>query len=296
MQQSPLDPDKVMLDFDVAQWIGKTGTPVSDSVTAAPYAALSATLDRPSDVPPAGTPLPPLWHWLYFLPIHPRSDLGPDGHPKRGGFLPPVALPRRMWGGRQFQFISPIRIGDRITRTSTIADVRQKEGRTGPLVLVKVRHEVRRATEAAPVMVELQDIIYRDAAKPGDTSSPPNAPTLAADWRRRCIADDVLLFRFSALTFNAHRIHYDRRYATEVEGYPGLVVQGPLTAILLLDMLREMLPDTTVRGCEFRARRPLYDNKAFDLCGARAADGERVELWAVDHEGFVTMEAVVELA
>jgi 3-methylfumaryl-CoA hydratase len=285
-----------MLDIDIAQWIGKTDTPVTDTVTAAPCAALSATLDRPADRPPVGTPLPPLWHWLYFLPLHARSDLGPDGHPKRGGFLPPVALPRRMWGGRQFDFISPIRIGDRITRTSTIVDIRQKHGRTGPLVFVKLRHDVRRGTEATPAIVEFQDIIYRDAARPGDTPSPPSAPKLEAHWRRRCIADDVLLFRFSALTFNAHRIHYDRRYATDAEGYPGLVVQGPLTAMLLLDLLREMLPDTTVRKCEFRALRPLYDNRAFDLCGARAADGKGVELWAVDDEGWVAMEAAAELA
>jgi len=285
-----------MLDAEIAGWIGKTDIAVADIVTGAPYAALSATLDRPADPPAVETPLPPLWHWLYFLSLHPRSDVGPDGHPKRGGFLPPVPLRRRMWGGRQIQFTSPVRVGDRITRTSTIVGITQKLGRTGPLIVVKVRHDIRRATESSPAIVEFQDIIYRDAGKPGDATPPPRAPKFQADWRRSCVADEVLLFRFSALTFNGHRIHYDRRYATEVEGYPGLVVQGPLTAILLLDLLREKLPDAIVRACEIRAIRPLYDGQPFDICGARAGDGKGVHLWATDHQDWLAMEAAVELA
>src|SRR5512135_597891 len=136
---------------DLSSWIGKTET-VTDSVTATPYAALSATLDRTPERPPVGTPLPPLWHWLYFLPLNRQSEIGPDGHAKRGGFLPPVPLPRRMWAGSQFEFHAALRVGDALTRTSTIEDVTEKSGRTGPLVFVKVRHEIRRQGEAAPAL------------------------------------------------------------------------------------------------------------------------------------------------
>src|SRR2546428_12546922 len=138
---------------DLAGWIGKTET-VTDIVTATPYAALSATLDRAPERPPAGTPLPPLWHWLYFLPLYRQSEVGADGHAKRGGFLPPVPLPRRMWAGSQFEFNQPLRVGDRISRVSTIADVTEKSGRTGPLAFVKVRHEIRANDEVPPAIIE----------------------------------------------------------------------------------------------------------------------------------------------
>src|SRR5512144_3118666 len=150
---------------DLARWIGKSET-VEDTVTATPYAALSATLDRAAERPSLGTPLPPLWHWLYFLPLYRQSEIGPDGHAKRGGFLPPVPLPRRMWAGSQFEFRSPIRVGDRVARTSTIDDVTLKEGRTGKLVFVKVRHEVRCNDAAEPALVEFHDIVYREAQRP----------------------------------------------------------------------------------------------------------------------------------
>src|SRR6188768_2099075 len=154
------------------QWIGRTET-VSDVVTPTPYAALSATLDRPAERPAPGTPLPALWHWLYFLPLHRQSEIGPDGHAKRGGFLPPVPLPRRMWAGSQFEFRSPLRVGDSVERTSTIADVSVKEGRTGKLVFVKVRHEVRCNGATEPAIVEFHDIVYREPKRPGDVEPPP---------------------------------------------------------------------------------------------------------------------------
>src|SRR3954467_8436385 len=161
-------------DINLKEWIGRSET-VSDIVTPTPYAALSATLDRPAERPAPGTPLPALWHWLYFLPIHLQSEIGADGHAKRGGFLPPVPLPRRMWAGSQFEFVSPIRIGDRLARTSTIDDVTTKEGRTGSLVFVKVRHEVRCNDAAAPALVEFHDIVYREAQGPDDIVPPPQA-------------------------------------------------------------------------------------------------------------------------
>jgi 3-methylfumaryl-CoA hydratase len=276
-------------------WIGKSET-VEDTITATPYAALSATLDRPADRPQPGTPLPPLWHWLYFLPLHRQSEIGPDGHAKRGGFLPPVPLPRRMWAGSQFEFRRPLRVGDAVTRTSTIENVTQKSGRTGPLVFVKVRHEVRTAKQSEPALIEFHDIVYREAPKPDDAPPPPKAAPRDAQWTRHWVPDDVLLFRYSALTFNGHRIHYDRRYVTRVEGYPGLIVHGPLIATLLLDLLRWEKPDATVTRYEFRAVRPLFDIHPFDVCGALEPDGKSVRLWAQDHEGWLAMEATATLA
>ena len=276
--------------MDLKQWIGKSET-VDDVVTATPYAALSATLDREPERPPVGTRLPALWHWLYFLPLPRQSEIGPDGHAKRGGFLPPVPLPRRMWAGSQLEFRAPLAIGDRIERVSTIQDVSEKSGRTGTLVFVKVRHEISRESEREPAIVEFHDIVYREAAKPGDVAPPPKAAPAAAKWEKQWVPDDVLLFRYSALTFNGHRIHYDRRYVTEVEGYPGLIVHGPLQATLLLDLLRHKLPDAVVARYEFRAVRPVFDTHPFFVCGEPQADAKSFHLWARDHEGWLTMDA-----
>lgn len=280
---------------ELARWIGKTET-LTDAVTATPCAALSATLDREAEQPPAGTPLPPLWHWLYFLPFYRQSEVGPDGHAKRGGFLPPVPLPRRMWAGSQLEFNQPLRVGDRISRVSTITDVTEKSGRTGSLVFVKVRHEIKANDEPSPAVVEFHDIVYRDAPKAGDAPPPPpKAAPAQGLWQRRVVPDAVLLFRYSALTFNGHRIHYDRKYVTEVEGYPGLVVHGPLIATLLLDLLRWQLPDAMVRRYQFRAVRPLFDVNPFDVCGEPASDGKSVRLWAKDHEGWLAMDALAQI-
>ena len=280
---------------ELSRWIGKSET-VDDAVSPTPYAALSATLDSPAERPALGTPLPPLWHWLYFLPLYRQSEVGPDGHARRGGFLPPVPLPRRMWAGSQFEFKAPLRVGDRIRRVSTIADVTEKSGRTGPLVFVRVRHEITANDNAAPSLVEFHDIVYREAPRPQDAPPPPKRAPEHSPWMRRWVPDDVLLFRYSALTFNGHRIHYDRRYVTEVEGYPGLIVHGPLIATLLLDLLRWQLPSASVARYEFRAVRPLFDIHPFDVCGEPAADGRSVKLWAKDHEGWLAMEATAQLA
>ena len=278
---------------DLAAWIGRSET-LHDLVTPAPVRALTATLDRdPVDVSP-GLALPPLWHWLYFLPMHRQSEIGPDGHARRGGFLPPVPLPRRMWAGSQFEFRSPVRVGDSISRTSTIADVTQKEGRTGKLVFVKVRHELRCNGAADPAIVEFHDIVYREAKQPGDVDPPPNAAETGA-WQREIVPDDVLLFRYSALTFNGHRIHYDRKYVTEVEGYPGLIVHGPLIATLLMDLLRRQMPDADVATFRFKAVRPTFDLHPFRVNGSPQADGKTVRLWAQDHEGWLTMDATATL-
>jgi len=281
--------------MDLKQWIGRTESR-ADVVTATPFAALSAALDHPSDLPPAGQVLHPAWHWLYFLPLARQSEIGPDGHPRRGGFLPPVTLPRRMWAGSKLQFAQPLRVGDAIERVSTIEDVSEKSGRSGTLVFVKVRHEVRRQGAADASILETQDIVYREPAKPGDPAPAPTAAPASSTWSRTITPDPVLLFRYSALTFNSHRIHYDRPYATADEGYSGLVVHGPLIATLLLDLVRRSLPDAQVLRFDFRAVRPLIDTHPFQVCGEPAAeanaDGSRtIRLWARDHEGWMTMDA-----
>ncbi len=279
---------------DLKSWIGRSEA-IEDTIYPTPVVALTATLDHPAAPTPVGTALAPLWHWLYFLPMHRQSDIGADGHARRGGFLPPVPLPRRMWAGSQFEFRAPIRVGDRAVRTSTIEDVSTKDGRTGRLVFVKVRHEVRCNGSADAALVEFHDIVYREAQGPNDVAPPPQAAPQEAAWRREIVPDDVLLFRYSALTFNGHRIHYDRQYVTQVEGYPGLIVHGPLIATLLMDLLRRQLPDADVASFRFKAVRPTFDLNAFHVSGQPSADGKNVRLWASDHEGWLTMDATAVL-
>ncbi len=261
---------------------------------AAPAQALAAVLDRDDREPGAGSELPPGWHWLYFLPMHRQSEIGVDGHPRRGGFLPPVPLPRRMWAGSRIDFLQPLRIGGRMTKTSRIESVSLKDGRSGPLVFVRVRHEL--AGPKGMAVIEDQDIVYRDHPAPGEPIPEPRIASEAPDWVREIHPDEVLLFRFSALTFNGHRIHYDRRYAVEVEGYPGLVVHGPLTATLLLDLLRCEKPNSRVTHFSFRAVKPLFDTAPFQLCGRCNAADQSVSLWARDAFGHVAMEAIAKLA
>ena len=285
--------------MNLQDWIGRTEA-VDDLASATPFAALAATLDWP--LPPGGyrpapgTPVPALWHWLYFLPIHAQCEIGPDGHARRGGFLPPVPLPRRMWAGSDFVFHAPLHVGDTLSRASTIVDVTEKSGRTGSLVFVKVRHEVRRNASADVALTEHHNIVYRPAPMPGDVVPTPLAAPARSTWQRRIVADDVLLFRYSALTFNGHRIHYDRQYATGVEGYPGLVVHGPLIATLLMDLLRRHAPTLNVLAFEFKALRPTFDIHPFSVHGEPASDGRTVHLWGRDHEGWLTMDATATVA
>jgi 3-methylfumaryl-CoA hydratase len=224
------------LDVDhLRSWIGRQEK-LHDQVTRFPIAALAATLDRDDPAPAAGDPLPALWHWLYFLPTARQSALGPDGHPSRGGFLPAVPLPRRMWAGGRFTFHQPLRVDELITRTSTVQDVTIKQGRNGALCFVLVKHEVSGSNGLA--LVEEHDIVYRDNPQPGEAPATPRPVRTDGVWQREIRPSDPMLFRYSALTFNSHRIHYDRRYVTETEGYPGLIVHGPLIATLLIDLLR----------------------------------------------------------
>jgi 3-methylfumaryl-CoA hydratase len=271
-------------------WIGKQEI-LLDQVTRFPVAALSATLDRDDPVPQHGDELPPLWHWLFFLPTARQSALGPDGHPARGGFLPPVPLPRRMWAGGRFMFHQPLHVGETITRVSTVQDVTVKHGRNGPLCFVLVRHDI--SGDGGLALVEEHDIVYRDPPGPGEAPAAPKPARAGDAWRRDIQPTDPLLFRYSALTFNSHRIHYDRRYVTGIEGYPGLVVHGPLIATLLMDLLRRNA-DRPVTSFRFRAVSPLFDIAPFSVHGA--PDGDKVALWARGAEGSLAMEAEAALA
>ena len=274
-------------------WVGRTERR-TDTVTAAPLAALEATLDRDDAAPVAGDEVPPLWHWLYFTPLVRQSRIGDDGHAKRGGFLPPIPLPRRMWAGGRLDFRAPLRVGDEVGRVSRIAAVSSRSGRSGPLAFVTVCHEISPAGGSLAIAEE-HDIVYREAAQPGAAAVP--APTARTDetFRRTVRPDPVLLFRYSALTFNGHRIHYDRSYVTGVEHYPGLIVHGPLIATLLLDLLRRERPALRVRRFEFKAVGPLFDLDAFEVCGRDDASGT-VALWARGPEGRLAMQASAETA
>ena len=279
---------------ELKTWVGRSET-LHDLAQAAPVAALAATLDHPPMTLEAGAPLPPLWHWLYFLPMARQSEIGPDGHPRRGAFLPPVPLPRRMWAGSQFEFRTPLRLGDALQRRSTLVDVSGKSGRSGELVFVRVRHELHCNGASEPALVEFHDIVYRDAQRSDDVPPPPQSAPAVAAWQRELRPDEVLLFRYSALTFNGHRIHYDRPYATQAEGYPGLVVHGPLIATLLLDLLRRHAPEAEVAAFRFKALRPTFDGRPMRVNGAPQPDGKTVHLWAQDHEGWLTMDATATL-
>ncbi|MFP6850428.1 MAG: MaoC family dehydratase N-terminal domain-containing protein [Pseudomonas sp.] len=270
----------------------------TEMLAAFPAQALSATLDRDNATVETGAALPPGYQWLYFLPLAAMAQVGADGHPARGGFLPPVPLPRRMWAAGRLSFHSPLQIDERVTRESEIIDIRMKTGRSGPLVFVTVEHRYLGSDERLAI-VEQQDIVYREPAageQPAVQQSSAAPASASATWCRQLTADPVLLFRYSALTFNGHRIHYDRPYATEVEGYAGLVVHGPLVATLLLDLVRRKRPDAQIAHFEFRAMKPLLDGAAFQLCGEPATDGNSIKLWAEDAGGVVTMLATATLA
>lgn len=285
------------IDIDhLRQWIGKQEIQV-DTVSPLPITALSATLDHPVQEITHNHQLPALWHWLFFLPMHRQSEIDQSGHARLGGFLPAVPLPRRMWAGSQLEFHHPITVGDTFVRRSTIQNVTYKSGRTGELVFVKVQHQIERDHDQQKLITEYHDIVYR-AAQNTKTQMPNciAAPD-SANWQHQITTDDVLLFRYSALTFNSHRIHYDRRYAQDIEGYPGLIVHGPLIATLLLDALRKEMNDPLIRQFQFKAIKPVFDVNPFYVCGKilekdnNKTSTTNVKLWAKDHLGDLTMEA-----
>ncbi|MQX35887.1 FAS1-like dehydratase domain-containing protein [Roseospira navarrensis] len=269
--------------------IGRTET-TEDRVTAVPVKALQATLNDARVRPAEGDPMPPLWHWLFFLPDAPMSEVGADGHPKRGGFLPAVALERRMWAGGRLTFTEDTpRIGEVIRRESEILDVQEKSGNAGDMVFVTVRHRIH--TPRGLAVEEEQDIVYiamPTAFRPPAPKPAPPDPT----WVDPLPVDPVLLFRYSALTFNGHRIHYDRPYAMETEKYPGLVVHGPLQAMALMESARRHVPDRHPATFSFRGMRPLFDFDTVARHGYTREDGGH-DLMTVNGEGAIGMTARV---
>ena len=269
-------------------WIGRTQS-MEDLAAPFPVRALSATFDETGDADPKnGDPLPPLWHWLYFLEVAPQSKIGSDGHAERGDFLPPVPLPRRMWAGSRFSFEGePIRVGDTIHRLSEIKSVEPKSGSTGSMVFVTVRHTI--SGPGGVSFIEEHDIVYREAAKPGEAPKPPRPAPADATWTRTVLADSVLLFRFSALTFNGHRIHYDQPYVTGVEGYPGLIVHGPLMGMLQIELARRSNAGKVVRSFEFRALSPVFGGAALGVHGRLESDGS-ITTWIADPNGGLAQQ------
>jgi 3-methylfumaryl-CoA hydratase len=274
----------------ISDWIGRTESR-ADVITAWPIAALNATLDYEAAEPAPGDAVPPGWHWLYFLEAKRAGELGHDGHPRRGGFLPPVALPRRMWAGGRIEFRQPLRIGDRVRRDSTLLSVEHKQGRSGDLVFVTVRHEV--SANGTVALSEEHDIVYREAAKPGDQPVAGKPAPARAAWQRALTADPVLLFRYSALIFNGHRIHYDLDYVRQEEHYPGLIVHGPLQTTLLLELCRHHA-SRPVRRLEYRALLPLFHTERFTVNGNPAADGSSAELWTANAAGVIAMAGTAQ--
>jgi 3-methylfumaryl-CoA hydratase len=279
-----------MMDIDrLRGWIGGTEV-LEDLAAAAPLAGLAALLDH--ETPPwAEGEVPPLGHWLYFLPRARQSEIDVDGHPRRGGFLPPIDLPRRMFAGAVVTFHAPIAIGAKIGRVSTILDVTEKRGSSGRLVFVKLRHEV--STNGTLALSEEQDIVYREAAKAVVPLPKPEDSPRPSDHVRRVTPDPTQLFRFSALTFNAHRIHYDRDYARGVEFYPGLVVQGPYIATLLMDHLLRHAPAARLHTFRFRAKSPLFDTTPFDVCLTPKDGGYDLQAIDADSREAMSAEAIL---
>lgn len=274
------------LDIDhLRQWIGRS-TEATDIVTAQLVMGLRATLFQQVGEPKAGDAAPFTVHWCLAQPVFPMSMLGPDGHPTRGGFLPPVPLPRRMWAGGEIEFLQPLRVGDESTRTSRIADVQVKTGSTGTLCFVSVEHSI--SSPRGTAICERQDIVYREVTSSAPATAKTAPPPPKAQHRETHVSDPVLLFRYSALTFNGHRIHYDRDYVTKVEGYPGLIFHGPLQAALIIEMAAKLRSGKPPKKFTYRGVQPLFEGSEFSINANDA--GDSMELWTANAEGQPTMK------
>ena len=274
----------------LGRWVGRSQSE-RDTPGALRVTELAATLDDPRPYV-AGAELPPGWHWILFHTVAPTGILTVDGHAPRGGFLPPVKLPRRMWAGGRLRFHRSLHVDEPVERISEIAAVTEKTGRNGQLVFVTVRHRLHGPLGLA--IEEEQDIVYREAAA---GSAPPQPPPHASPvWTKDVRTNEALLFRYSALIFNAHRIHYDRDYAAKIEGYGGLVVHGPLIATYLLELARERRPDGRLAAFSYRGVSPLFDTAPFRVCGQPSVDARAVELWAETPQGALAMTGRAEFA
>lgn len=261
---------------DFAAYIGRQRTE-HDVVAPSQAKAMAALLDRDPERVRAGAPLPEYWHWIYFKPVVRQSRVGKDGHPVRGEFLPPIPLPRRMWAGGRLQFRQPIMIGDEIERRSEILSVEEKSGRSGKLVIVALRHLISNA--AGLCVEEQQDLVYCEIPKPDQPSRQQAILPSDVQWKETFVPNAVVLFRFSALTYNGHRIHYDYPYATQVEGYRGLVVHGPLTALLLLEAAKRHMKRAPA-SYDYRAKGPLFNEEPITLAGRNGNGAREIDVWA----------------
>ncbi|MFN3163100.1 MAG: MaoC family dehydratase N-terminal domain-containing protein [Pseudohongiellaceae bacterium] len=277
-------------NVDLAAWRGKQVT-VSSDINCAVLDKLAATLETDTAGFSAGAVLPPLWHWLFFQRPAPHSQLGADGHAQRGDFLPPVTLPRRMWAGSRVEFFAPLVAGQAARQQSEISNITSKIGKSGPLVFVTVSHQV--SQHGTLCLQEQQDIVFREVSTVAVRGQPPEHQ---AEYTRSVSADPALLFRYSALTFNAHRIHYDRDYARDVEQYPGLVVHGPLMATMLLDLWQQNNPGASLASFRFRALAPVFDLTPFQLCGRSPDSEQRCLLWVENSEGNICLQAEAVIA
>jgi 3-methylfumaryl-CoA hydratase len=275
---------------DFTAWIGREQR-LTQTLNPFPARALAALLDH-DRLPEAGDALPTAWHWLYFLDTPSTAVTGQDGHPDKGGFMPPIPLPRRMWAAGALELSAPLRVGEPAERVSTIRAVEHKQGKSGELYFVTINHDIHQHGRLC--LHEEQTLVYRAMPTTQGPLPPGETAPVAAAWSRTVNVDPVTLFRFSALTYNAHRIHYDRAYATGIEGYPGLVVHGPLLVVLLLDLLRACKPEPPIKSLRFRAVRPTFDGAPFSLHGRH--ESSRVTLWSADGDDYVGMSATVTLA
>lgn len=273
------------------EWIGRRESSV-DYVTIPLVHRTGATLDRDDPMPKHGDLLPYGWHLLMFPRVVPHSQLGADGHPERGDFLPPVPLPRRMFAGRRIAFHDRLRVGDEVTRDASIKDVVIKEGRSGQMVFVTMKVDLSTARGLA--LSEEHDVVYRGEPQPGTPPAPPQPAPGTATWQRTIVPDTVMLFRISALIFNGHRIHTDQPYVTGVEGYPDLVVPGSLHTIFMFELARAHAPQAEFRSIAWRNVRPLFVNRPLTVCGEAGAGGKSAKLWVVDDNGALSLSATAE--
>jgi 3-methylfumaryl-CoA hydratase len=275
------------------EWIGRQQE-ASDEVSLAAIKRLAALLDVPPRPYKRGDAIPKGWYVVLFAPEERQSLLGSDGHPEKGQFIPPVALPRRMFAGRRVGFHDALRIGDEVNRLSRIARIEPKQGRSGKMCFVTVRHEISGPRGLA--VVEEHDIVYREEPKPGapKTATAPAPAAGSAEWTRSIVPDNVLLFRYSAATFNSHRIHYDIDYVRNTEGYPDLVVNGGLMTLLLWELATSK-SGRELKSSSSRNLKALFVNRPITVCGMPVATENKARMWALDAEGDLAIEAELEL-
>ena len=276
-----------MTEPGLTDWVGRSRV-TRDTIDANQLAKIAATFDCPVPDLNEAACLPPGWHWAFFPDITPLSGIGRDGHQALGEFLPPITLPRRMWASGDLKIIQPLSIGETVDKTSTILSVDEKQGRTGRLVFVRVGHEF--AGDRGGNMREEHQIVYRDAPVPGTRQPEPSLPPHEPDRSVTLRASPVQLFRYSAITFNSHRIHYDVDFCRDEEGYDGLIIHGPLTATLLMDLASAQAPDKCLKTFTFRALSPLTHIHEFSLHVRKAGDNA-FSVWACNHRGELAMTA-----